>query len=90
MNRLPLTAVECKSWDEHEAAGPGAFYFANDSSLINNCPGCGRRSALTIGGDNHPQWTIVYREPLTLSPSVNCVGCCGWHGYLKNGVWTHV
>lgn len=22
---------------------------------------------------------------LTLSPSINCVGGCGWHGFIKNG-----
>jgi cytochrome c1 len=24
---------------------------------------------------------------LTLSPSIRCIGCCGWHGYLRNGVF---
>jgi hypothetical protein len=26
----------------------------------------------------------------TLTPSVNCVGGCGWHGFIQRGVMTNV
>lgn len=33
------------------------------------------------------QWDGNFEAP-TLTPSVNCVSGCGWHGFLKAGVWT--
>jgi hypothetical protein len=35
-------------------------------------------------------WTVVQREPLTLSPSLHCdpaVGGCGAHGFIRDGKW---
>jgi hypothetical protein len=32
-------------------------------------------------------WELVSREPITLSPSVNYVGCCGLHGFVREGRW---
>lgn len=35
-------------------------------------------------------WTVVQREPLTLSPSLHCAtenGGCGAHGFVQNGKW---
>ena len=35
-------------------------------------------------------WTVVRREPLTLSPSLHCdpsLGGCGSHGYIIDGTW---
>jgi hypothetical protein len=83
-----MKAVVCASFEEMEAAGPGAIYWINPGSLANKCPGCGRLAVLRIEGGDHPRWLVAQRDPLTLSPSVNCVGCCGWHGWLKNGEWT--
>lgn len=31
-------------------------------------------------------WTVVQREPLTLTPSILCTGC-GCHGFITNGEW---
>lgn len=31
-------------------------------------------------------WTLVQREPLTISPSVLCP-VCNHHGHIKNGKW---
>ena len=39
-------------------------------------------------GENggRPQWTWDgNRDAPTFSPSVNCAGHCGWHGYIRNG-----
>ncbi len=36
-------------------------------------------------------WTVVQREPLTLSPSLHCdpaLGGCGMHGFVRDGRWT--
>lgn len=32
------------------------------------------------------KWDGNMEKP-TLSPSINCVDGCGWHGHLKAGVW---
>lgn len=62
------------------------------------CPGCGLFGGILCGKPKpaeRPSWDIVKGDPadpstLTLSPSIHCVGCCGWHGYLQNGVFNSV
>lgn len=34
-------------------------------------------------------WTLVSREPLTLSPSLLCT-VCGAHGFIRDGRWLPV
>lgn len=64
------------------------------SALAFRCPGCNRPSAITVGIEkesNKHQWKWDGNiEKPTLQPSINCVGCCGWHGYLIAGVFKHV
>lgn len=76
--------------------GPGTCqYIQEDHKLMFTCPGCAKWGGIVIGSPKpvtRPSWDIVSGTPedvtkLTLSPSINCVGCCGWHGYLKNGVF---
>lgn len=61
--------------------------------LIHACPGCGRVAALPCNQPPgcSPNWDAAGdpSDPatLTLTPSINCVGCCGWHGYLRDGVF---
>jgi len=31
-------------------------------------------------------WTVVQEEPLTLHPSIHCLGC-DLHGWVRNGRW---
>jgi len=31
-------------------------------------------------------WRVVQADPLTVSPSINCLGC-GTHGFITNGEW---
>ena len=38
---------------------------------------------LPLGGNG---WTLVQREPLTVSPSILC-GNCGTHGFFREGKW---
>lgn len=77
---------------------PGDFSYASNSSdevagLCIKCPGCGAESylqfantATTVEHGSKWSWDGNRIEP-TLSPSVHSVGCCGWHGYLRNGKW---
>lgn len=54
--------------------------------LIICCPQCGEKSAST---GNH----IYDEKTKTYSPSIvhNIdLGGCGWHGWLKNGIFTNV
>ncbi len=71
--------------------------------LMFACPGCGQWGSIGcgkpkptsgIGGQvfKGPSWEIVAGAladvtALTLSPSIHCIGCCGWHGFLRNGVF---
>lgn len=65
--------------------------------LLFACPGCGRTGAIRAAhpkpdNGNGATWDITGGSlddvtTLTLNPSINCVGCCGWHGYLRNGVF---
>ena len=73
---------------------PGSLQQKFDGILL-ACPGCGRVSHMTVGHpkpSKSPSWDVVSGDlanpvTLTLSPSINCVGCCQWHGYLRNGVF---
>lgn len=77
-------------------ADPGSCQWNGDEGrLYFACPGCAQWGSVRTGHpkpEPSPSWDIVSGEPakpesLTLSPSINCVGCCGWHGYLRNGVF---
>lgn len=98
--RRTIKATETfEAWPEDEFASPGAVYVDRDETykdhLLFACPGCGRMGGIratspkNVGGQS---WeivggTLVSPLTLTLSPSIHCVGCCGWHGYLRNGVF---
>lgn len=88
-----------EAWPEGEHAEPGAVHIDTNRDykdhLLFACPGCGRMGSIratrpkNVGGQS---WEIVAGEltepeSLTLAPSIHCVGCCGWHGFLKNGVF---
>lgn len=73
----------------------GVCWEAPGGELGFACPGCGRAGAIRVGNpkpDETPSWLVKagsVAEPgkLTLEPSINCKGCCGWHGYLIGGVF---
>ncbi|MCC7424806.1 MAG: hypothetical protein IT428_31430 [Planctomycetaceae bacterium] len=51
------------------------------------CPGCGQFGS----GREGARWTVAGGSlddvtTLTLNPSI-AKSCCGWHGYLRNGVF---
>jgi hypothetical protein len=62
------------------------------AGLACNCPGCGSKGYIPIHkkGEAKPHnhsWQLVRLDPITIHPSVNCTGCCEWHGWLKKGEW---
>ncbi|RWR26801.1 hypothetical protein D2T29_19685 [Sinirhodobacter populi] len=57
------------------------------------CPcGCGREGYLPARGCGHShEWDISGDiDCLTANPSVQFVGGCLWHGWLKSGEWVAV
>lgn len=65
--------------------------------LVHACAGCGEHVGLDFERERegHPQWSVVSGNPaqpetLTTSPSIlhdPAKGGCGWHGYLRAGVF---
>lgn len=98
-----MNAVVCQTHDEFEAAGPGAIYLwrfaeklaegGTSGHIMLKCPGCGQSSGMhcRVPGTAHPEgiqsWELSGLQP-TMNPSINCVGCCGWHGWLKDGIFS--
>lgn len=91
-----------EAWPDGEYTTPGAVFIDADNTykdhLLFACPGCGRMGSIRA---THPKdqggrsWDITKGkltepESLTLSPSINCVGCCGWHGHLVDGEFKSV
>lgn len=74
---------------------PGDCVRSDQGRFLFACPGCGRLGSIRVGApkpSDRPSWCIAsgsLDDPatLTLSPSIHCVGCCGWHGYLRGGVF---
>ena len=67
--------------------------FRDDGPLVGIafvCPcGCGAEGFLPMEGRGHPhEWHWDgNREAPTLNPSIQQVGGCRWHGWLRNGEW---
>lgn len=90
------------AWPESGYTTPGAVFIDHEKaygqSVLFACPGCGRMGSIRAThpkSDDPPSWDIVegkLTEPegLTLAPSIHCVGCCGWHGFLRKGVFKSV
>ena len=102
-NREPVKVAVCETWEEFEAAGPGAVFISPEvvpfiaekgvTLLHNKCPGCGDYGGMATFPDGKPKpaspsWKMTgWPDAITLDPSVNCTGCCGWHGWLKQGTF---
>lgn len=90
--RTGVKLVVVSGWDADLPPG-SAHYVREHNRLQFACPGCGQWGGIRIGHPKPtetPSWDIVAGttdDPttLTVSPSIHCVGCCGWHGYLRNG-----
>lgn len=95
---VPLIVVRFDDWPEYSAPGQAARFAvtADDCVLHHTCPGCGRFGGIRVGFTSKPVspgWLLTAGAPAdpvtwTLRPSILCKGCCGWHGYLTQGVFT--
>lgn len=88
--RAKRTVFDLVAGNYPDYASPGE-YELHDGLLLLACPGCGHVSGMRVGDPKPPRspsW-LLNGDPNapTCSPSINCVGCCGWHGYLRNGVF---
>ena len=92
--------IEATLLDSYDAVvdGPaGGFTYLSssegvqDSCILHKCPcGCGRVAGLRLRNvtDERPSWIWDgNREKPTLSPSIYAKYDCGWHGYLRAGIW---
>ncbi len=87
------------AWPDGDYTTPGAVFIDTEGlyedHLLFACPGCGRMGSIRAKhpkDQNGPSWDITagkLTEPegLSLSPSIHCLGCCGWHGHLIAGLF---
>ncbi len=96
-------AIQLPDWPNSEIPEHGDYgvpgsarrTFAGHDHFSFACPGCGRMGAITASHPKNaksPSWDVVSGTlddvtTLTLAPSIHCVGCCGWHGFLRAGVF---
>lgn len=81
-------------WPDDDYCEPGLAINKYDNHLSFACPGCGKFGSILVGLNKlepNPSWKVesgtLDELNLTLSPSIHCIGCCGWHGYLRNGIF---
>lgn len=90
-----VKAVKLPGYPDECDLKPGECHKVTEDFFGFACPGCGRWGgirAAEVKPEESPSWKIeegTLDDPnnLTLSPSIHCVGCCGWHGHLKKGVF---
>jgi hypothetical protein len=95
--RVAAKPFNWKASEYPEYADPGSSGMHTSEYLANACPGCGRVACVRVShpkpdNSNGATWDVVSGSvedvtTLSLQPSINCTGCCGWHGYLTNGVF---
>jgi hypothetical protein len=95
---IKLVVSTWEDWPDYDEPGKAAIFAPSESGCVLHfaCPGCGRWGGIHIGfvvKAEQPGWLLASGDQKdaaswTLSPSINCVGCCGWHGHLTNGIFT--
>ncbi len=88
--RLDWTEPPCELIDGRWHAPPGSMFPVEGGGIggfLIACPGCGQIGSARDGA----KWEVTggSRDDVTtlsLSPSIQ-KGCCGWHGYLRNGTF---
>jgi hypothetical protein len=97
---MNITGRRLKPEDDGEFA-PGDFQFqpvtqdgVTGEYLLYTCPRhpgsmCGVPLKPLSNPPHNSGWTFDgNRDAPTLAPSVNCVGGCGWHGWIQAGTWS--
>ncbi len=87
---IEWTEPPCELIADRWYAPPGSMVPCNNGHGMGHliaCPGCGKISSPKDGA----MWQVAGGSlddvtTLSLSPSI-LNGCCGWHGYLTNGVF---
>lgn len=54
-----------------------------------DCSFHGKRVRGVLPFGTEKGWTVTQKEPLTVTPSIHCLGC-GTHGFITNGEWISV
>jgi len=67
-----------------EADGSGGYLFMHRDEQSE--PDLHVAPGWCVGSFSFPDWTLVQREPLTVSPSILCVSH-GVHGFITDGKW---
>lgn len=88
--------------EKHFPDQPGEFQFrreGEDAANVRIVFGCplrpGSSCSVPVRGESLPNgagpwgWDGNLESP-TLTPSINCVGGCGWHGFITAGQIVHV
>lgn len=77
--------------DEDADLAQGEYTIERDKWLRFGCPKvAGRECMIALRPQTHnngASWQLVSRDPIEVSPSINCNGAagCGWHGFLQGG-----
>ncbi len=85
---MPWTEPPMQLVNDRWHGPPGAFILGTTPEHWTLCcPGCGELGSPRDGAT----WSVAGGRwddvsTLSLSPSI-LKGCCGWHGYLRNGVF---
>lgn len=84
-SKLKATKVE-KIWEDGVPAGAYTFNEAQ-GMIVFVCPcGCGQMRSVPVAGQRGWTWNGDKNNP-TITPSIQVVGECGFHGFLTNGEW---
>ncbi len=74
-----------------DCKNPGDYYFADEyKAIIYMCPtGCGALGNIPLEPyDNHAYWNWNGdKENPSLTPSIQKLDGCRWHGFFTNGEW---
>lgn len=83
---MNMKANKVLGWDE--CTDKGDYFFSHDKeSILFMCPcGCGQIRTVPTKRWN---WDGNEDSP-TLSPSIQVLNECKWHGFLTNGEWITV
>ena len=95
-----MEATVVSDFEEVWQAGPGAVLIllgpagaVGRRSVVLACPGCGDVASMRVylpgeAKPPSPSWLLEgVGGALTMHPSINCVGCCGRHGWLSDCVF---